>query len=105
MEPTWSLDVKKIFFLNSAPSHLPGIEIWVINRDGSDLRQITPFGGSVMPDHSLRLSPDGKFLAFYGTGPEVTEYGTEIYVINVDGSGLKISSVQKVRMNGLIGEH
>lgn len=85
-EPTWSPDGKKIFVISNRSTRT---EIWEINLDGSGLRQITSFDGSLTPDHSLRLSPDGKQLAFYGTGPEVIDYGSEIYVVSVDGSGLK----------------
>lgn len=90
LDLAWSTDGDRIFFLDSAPHPQPGMEIWVINRDGSGLRQLSNFGGEVVhPDHSLRVSPTGNQLAFYGVGPEVTEYGSEIYVINTDGSGFK----------------
>jgi Tol biopolymer transport system component len=91
MEPAWSPDGSKIYFLSNFTGY---VEIWVINRDGSELKQISHFQNS-LPDHSLRVSPDGKQLAFYGTGPEVGQYGTEIYVINADGSGLKNISHEK----------
>jgi Tol biopolymer transport system component len=84
-EPAWSPDGQKIYFFSNRTGQ---VEIWVINRDGTELKQVSSVYGIVFPDHSLRVSPDGRKLAFYGTGPEVTEYGTEIYVINVDGSGL-----------------
>lgn len=88
-DPAWSPDGNKIFFLAGVPGR-PGIEIWAVNPDGTNVVQLTRFGGTVVhPDHSLRVSPDGTQLAFYGVGPEVTEFGTEIYVVNVDGSGLK----------------
>jgi len=86
LEPAWSPDGKKIYVISNRSAQE---EIWEINLDGSGLRQITSFDGTVSPDHSLRVSPDGKQLAFYGTGPEVTDYGSEIYLINVDGSDLK----------------
>lgn len=89
-DPAWSLDGEMIFFLDSAPHPLPGMEIWVINRDGSGLRQISDFGGVVVhPEHSLRVSPWGDRLAFFGVGPEVGEFGTEIYVVGLDGTGLE----------------
>jgi Tol biopolymer transport system component len=85
-EPTWSPDGRKLYVIFNRSSHE---EIWEMNADGSRLRQITRFGGDLSPDHSPRVSPEGTQLAFYGTGPEVVTNSTEIYVINVDGSGLK----------------
>ncbi len=83
----WAPDGKKLYFVSNR-SHY--VEIWEINLDGSGLRQITNFHGAnqVNLTHSLRVSPDGKRLAFYGVGPNVEKYGTEIYLVNVDGSGL-----------------
>jgi Tol biopolymer transport system component len=85
-EPAWSPDGKKLYVISNRSSLT---EIWVMNVDGGGLRQISSFGGSLSPEHSPRVSPDGKQLAFFGTGPEEVTNSTEIYVINVDGSGLK----------------
>ena len=84
-EPAWSPDGEKIYVISNRSSLT---EIWEMRVDGSGLQQLTHFGGSPSPEHSLRVSPDGKYLAFYGTGPEVVRNSTEIYVINADGSGL-----------------
>ena len=84
-EPAWSPDGQKIYFFSN---HTGQVEIWVINRDGTGLKQVSNVYGVVFGHHSLRVSPDGKQLAFYGTGTEVGELGSEIYVINVDGFGL-----------------
>jgi TolB protein len=83
-EPAWSPDGQKIYFISNRTG---GLEIWVINRDGTGLKQVSSVYGVVFGHHSLRVSPDGKQLAFYGT--EVGRVDTEIYVLNVDGSGLK----------------
>jgi Tol biopolymer transport system component len=84
-EPAWSPDGKQIYVISNRSSLT---EIWAINLDGSGLHQISSFGDSLTPEHSLRVSPDGKLLAFYGTGPENKDYATEIYIVSVDGSGL-----------------
>ncbi|WP_322506655.1 hypothetical protein [Anaerolinea sp.] len=85
-EPVWSPDGSQIYFF----SNLTGqVEIWRIRRDGSGLQQVSSLYPQVNVDHSLRISPDGAQLAFYGVGPEVAEYGTEIYVLNIDGSNLR----------------
>ncbi|GAP06436.1 periplasmic component of the Tol biopolymer transport system [Anaerolinea thermolimosa] len=85
-EPAWSPDGSKIYFLSNETGQ---VEIWVVNRDGSGRRQISHLMGTLFIDHSLRVSPDGTQLAFYGTGPEVTRVGTEIYVLGADGQNLR----------------
>ena len=62
------------------------LEIWMMNRDGTNQHQVTDIGGtSVFPE----VSPDGSKIVFSGSpdanGPEGE---TDIWVVNVDGSGL-----------------
>ncbi len=83
-EPAWSPDGQKIYFFSNRTGQM---EIWAINRDGTGLQQVSNFQRVIFAHHSLRVSPDGKQLIFYGI--EVGRVDTEIYVINVDGSGLK----------------
>jgi Tol biopolymer transport system component len=86
-EPTWSPDGATIYFLSNRSSQ---IEIWKINADSSGLQQISNlYGANVSPSHSLKVSPDGKQLVFYGVGPGSEQHLDELYVIKVDGSGLK----------------
>ncbi len=76
--PSWSADSKKIAFARATNTWT----IWVMNRDGSDARQVTPFG----PERwaiSPVFSPDGKQIAFSTISDETA---WEIWVINVDGS-------------------
>lgn len=75
--PSWSPNGQKIAFDTREQN------IFVINRDGSDLEQLTfpnpNFRGSTRPD----WSPDGRKLAFVrnlGAGH------TQIWVMNADGS-------------------
>jgi len=86
LDSAWSPDGKKMYFISNRSSLT---EIWEINLDGSGLRQISDISSGISITHSLRVSPDGKQIAFYGIGPEGTEYMQEIYVFNVDGSGLE----------------
>jgi TolB protein len=84
-EPTWAPDSQKLYFISNRSSQ---VEIWEINLDGSGLKQISSlYGSGISIDHSLRISPDGRFLIFYGVGESV-DYMTDLYRIGVDGSGL-----------------
>lgn len=62
-------------------------ELYLMNTDGSDLRQLTPGGGN---SQGPSFSPDGNWVAFtayfdrYGD-----DNGCEIYIIRIDGSGLR----------------
>lgn len=86
-EVAWSPDGNKLYFFANYSGQ---VEIWVIQREGGGLKQISNlYAALVFPDHSLRVSPDGKWLAFYAVGPEVAQYGTEVYIIRTDGSGLQ----------------
>jgi Tol biopolymer transport system component len=85
VEPAWSPDGKKLYFISNRSGDL---DIWEINIDGSGLHQVSNFNHIIDYTHSLHVSPDGTQLAFYGVSQDVTEHGQEIFVINVDGSGL-----------------
>ena len=79
----WSQDGKALYFLSNRSSM---VEVWSINVDGSDIHQITTLPSGFSASHSLRLSPDGSKLAYYGVSPGVEKFGQEIYVLNTDGS-------------------
>jgi len=75
--PAWSPDSKKIAF----DSLRSGWNIWVVNADGTGLKQVTKFSGRIAI--SPVFSPDGKSIAF-----STIAAGTawEIWVVGVDGS-------------------
>ena len=75
----WSPDGAKIAF--HRPSSGDYDDIWVIGRDGGDLRRLV----SNKAYGELTWSPDGRQLAF--TGP-YTIKGFAIFVVNSDGTGL-----------------
>lgn len=98
-EATVSPDGKKIVFTSDRSGDL---ELWTMNIDGTDQKQIT-FGLGY--DGGAFFSPDSKKLVFRASRPETAEEqasykdllakglvaptNMEIYVCNVDGSGLK----------------
>ena len=68
-QPSWSPDGERIVFVKAS-------DIWVINSDGSGLRQLTSMpGGEGQPI----WSPDGKRIAFVNQ--------RTVYIMNSDRSG------------------
>src|SRR4051794_24387472 len=63
-------------------------QLWRIQRDGSDLRQLTARNGDVQ---SPRWSPQGGEIAFVTTAkPEhERQYTSDLFVIDVDGTSLR----------------
>jgi len=78
IDPTWSPDGSMIAF---ASSRAGGRQLFVMNADGTDIRQVTNLND--MGGRSS-FSPDGTKLAFY-RGPKGDH---NIYIINVDSTGL-----------------
>ena len=77
--PAWSPDGKKIAFGDSTPDTL---EIFVIDADGTNRKQITEEGGT---NSYATWSKDGKKIAFvHFNGPK-----SSIKVIDADGTNLK----------------
>ncbi len=80
--PAWSQDGTKLAFMSNRDGNM---EIYVVNRDGTNLRRITNNPGA---DATPTWSPSGTQLAFTSdrTGKP------QVYVVNLDGTGLiKIS--------------
>lgn len=73
--PDWSPDGKKITFHGCEDG---GCYIYIINMDGSKMRQITKGNDSRWP----RWSPDGNWIAFTST----QDKQTDIHIIKPDGS-------------------
>jgi len=82
--PDWSPDGSRIAFIRYSKAgggNIPGSsEVWIINVDGSGLRQVTDVRGSIRPTPSW--SPDGQQIAFSGG------LNGFIYIINANGTGL-----------------
>jgi Tol biopolymer transport system component len=100
-EPDWSPDGKVLYFHSNRSSHG---EIWKVdyykiihNMSAAEddryedigLAQISNLYSSlVFPTHRPRVSPDGSKIVFYGVGSDWNDKGTNLYTINIDGTGL-----------------
>jgi dipeptidyl aminopeptidase/acylaminoacyl peptidase len=72
-EPTWSPDGSQIAFASTRPFN-DSWHIWVMNADGSGLRQLTNEFST-----GPAWSPDGSRIAYLGSGAGIS-------VVNTDGS-------------------
>ena len=62
-------------------------ELFLMNADGSNVRQITPSGGN---SQGPSFSPDGNWVVFTGYFDHYGEdLGCEIYIMRTDGSNLR----------------
>jgi TolB protein len=62
-------------------------EVYIMNADGSNLRQLTPTGGN---SQGPSFSPDGKWVVFTAYFDKFgDDHGCEIYIIRVDGTDLR----------------
>ena len=66
-----------------------GLDVFVMNRDGSNLRQVTKFGGANWAPY---FTPDGKKIIFASNmknpkGPQASNF--DLYLVNLDGTGLE----------------
>ena len=62
------------------------LEIFVMNRDGSNLRQVTRLGGA---NFAPSWHPDGKRIIFASNARDPKGRNFDIFSINLDGSGLE----------------
>jgi TolB protein len=62
------------------------MEIWVMNADGTDQRQVTSLGGA---NFAPFFTPDGRRIIFASnhTNPRGRDF--DLYLVNLDGSGLE----------------
>jgi Tol biopolymer transport system component len=62
------------------------MEIWVMNADGSDQRQITSLGGA---NFAPFFAPDGRRIIFSSNYKTPRSRNFDLYLINLDGTGLE----------------
>jgi Tol biopolymer transport system component len=62
------------------------LELFVMNRDGSNLRQVTKLGSA---NFAPSWHPDGKRLIFSSNHEDPKGRNFDIYLINLDGTGLE----------------
>jgi TolB protein len=76
--PTWSPDGKRLLF-----SSLRGgtFDIWVVDADGSHLRDMTP---QPSLEYSATWSPDGSEIVFGSDRTAETEGGGDIFAVDVE---------------------
>jgi Tol biopolymer transport system component len=83
--PWWSRDGSKLAF-GYATSPDVAEDIYVVNRDGTGLRDLT--NTATISEDFASWSPDGSKLALTGQNPGAG-LGVSVFTINADGSGLK----------------
>jgi len=62
------------------------MEIWTMNADGSDQRQITNLGGA---NFAPFFTPDGQRIVFSSNYRAPRSRNFDLYLVNLDGSGLE----------------
>ena len=62
------------------------LELFVMDRDGTNLRQVTKLGGA---NFAPSWHPDGKRLIFSSNTHDPRGRNFDLYLINVDGTGLE----------------
>ena len=62
------------------------LQVFLMDRDGSSLRQVTNFAGA---NWAPSFTPDGKRLIFASNMKDPTGPNFDLYLINLDGTGLE----------------
>jgi Tol biopolymer transport system component len=62
------------------------MDIWVMNADGSDQRQVTRLDGASFAPY---FHPDDRRIIFASNTRNPTSRDFDLYLVNLDGSGLE----------------
>jgi TolB protein len=62
------------------------VELYVMNADGSDNRQITRLGGA---NFGPSWTPDGRRIIFSSNHKNPRSRNFDLFLVNLDGSGLE----------------
>jgi Tol biopolymer transport system component len=62
------------------------LEIYVMNRDGSNLKQVTSFGSANWAPY---WTPDGKRIIFASNMKDPRQRNFDVFLVNLDGTGLE----------------
>src|SRR3989441_1593600 len=62
------------------------MDLWVMNADGSDQRQVTHLTGA---SFAPAFTPDGRRIIFASNWREPRSRNFDLYLVNLDGSGLE----------------
>jgi TolB protein len=85
--PTDSADLASYQALLAQRLVRPGrMELWVMNADGSDQRQITRLGGA---NFAPFFTPDGRRIIFSSNHERPRSSNFDLYLVDLDGSNLE----------------
>ena len=94
--PSWSPDGTKIAFNRDTTEGVPfaggrASQIWTMDSDGNNQRMLKdfPFSSPLTAMQEPMWSPDGSKFAFWCIRSGLGEEGTDIYVMDADGSNVK----------------
>jgi Tol biopolymer transport system component len=85
--PAWSPDGRRVAFMSTQPNARgsnPNYDVFVVNRNGRDLRQLTSWPGE---DGFPAWSPDGSQIAFSTTHDAVSGVRYDLWLMRADGRG------------------
>ena len=82
----WSPDGRQLAFVNWNRDQQTGRDIYVINVDGTDLRQLTDHPGH---DRWPAWAPNGRQIAFHSTRNNLKNNSGGIFLMDTDGKNVK----------------